>query len=106
MSELIGHLPYCTNRVAKTKALISFVVTLKLISASLFSHMQKAGFLTMRLILVTFLPDGYSFVEIRDRLFKINNFSKRFVKILNVNTSITKFNTHFFIGKCDNLLHF
>ena len=34
-----------TIRVAKTKALISFAVT-----ASLFSHMQKAGFLTTRLI--------------------------------------------------------
>ena len=39
----------CTSYVAKTKALISFAVTAKLICA-LFSHMQKAGFLTTRLI--------------------------------------------------------
>ena len=36
-------------QVAKTKALISFAVTAKLICV-LFSHMQKAGFLTTRLI--------------------------------------------------------
>ena len=38
-------------RVAKTRALISFAVTTKL-SASLFLHMQKASFLTTRLIII------------------------------------------------------
>ena len=39
----------CTIYVAKTKALISFVVTSKLICVFVFSHMQKADFLTSRL---------------------------------------------------------
>ena len=38
----------CTVYVAKTKALISFAVT-----ASLFLHMRKAGFLTTRLISIS-----------------------------------------------------
>ena len=36
--------------VAKTKALISFAVTAKLICVFVFSRMQKSGFLTTRLI--------------------------------------------------------
>ena len=39
----------CTIRVAKTKALISFPVTAKLICVFV-SHIQKAGFLRTRLI--------------------------------------------------------
>ena len=39
----------CTIYVAKTKTLISFAVTEKLIYASLFSHMQNVGFLMTRL---------------------------------------------------------
>ena len=39
-----------TSYVAKTKALISFAVTAKLICVFVFAYMQKAGFLMMRLI--------------------------------------------------------
>ena len=39
----------CTIYVAKTKTLISFAVTAKLICVFLFAYMQKAGFLTPRL---------------------------------------------------------
>ena len=42
----------CTIYVAKTKALISFAV------ASLFSHMQKSGFLMTRLILLHVKTDN------------------------------------------------
>ena len=40
----------CTLRVAKTKALISFAVTAKLICVFVFSHRQIAGFLMIWLI--------------------------------------------------------
>ena len=39
----------CTIRVAKTKALISFAVTAKLICAFVFAYMQIAGFPMWRL---------------------------------------------------------
>ena len=35
----------CTIYVAKTEALISFAVNVKLISVFVFSHMQNVGFL-------------------------------------------------------------
>ena len=40
----------CTILVAKTKALISFAVTAKLICALVFEYMQNVGFLMVRLI--------------------------------------------------------
>ena len=40
----------CTIRVTKTKTLISFAVTAKLICVFVFAYMQKAGFLMTRLI--------------------------------------------------------
>ena len=39
---------YCTIQVAKTKALISFTVTVRLICVFVFLHMQNVGFLTTR----------------------------------------------------------
>ena len=56
----------CTLRVAKTKALISFVITAKLICVFFFfffSHMQMVGFLMKRLIccLLRFLQISFMF---------------------------------------------
>ena len=41
---------HCTTYVAKTKALISCAVTAQLIWVIVFAYMQKAGFLTTRLM--------------------------------------------------------
>ena len=51
----------CTIYVARTEALISFAVTVKLISVFVFSHMQNVGFLMTQMFIGSFVLITFAF---------------------------------------------